>query len=1019
MSGMIPVLTQESGTSAPVSQFLRELQDSGFSGDIAMDYASRLVVATDNSVFQILPQAVLFPRQGSDVALVTSLAHSASHRTISLSPRGGGTGTNGQSLNDGIVLDFSRYMNRILEFSEQERWVRVQPGVVLDELNREMAAHGLFFAPHVAPGSRATIGGMISTDAAGKGSRVYGKTSEHILETLSVWMDGSTFHSKPLNEAEFQEASAGTGAPAKALRLLKEIALSKRELIDATFPKLKRFMTGYNLAKMYDHETGVFHLNYLLAGSEGSLTILTSAKLNLEPIPKASRLYALRYASFDDALQSATALLGCAPGAIETIDEHILRLAQDDTIYPRVKHLVEDADARQPRAINLVEFHAQDAESLRRATEAFDAQLECGALGPVTGSLATADAREMEALWDLRKKGVGLLGRSQGPRKPIPFIEDTVVPPAALESYIREMRALLDSEGLTYGMFGHVDVGCLHVRPALDMTDEADAARMIRISDGVAKLVHSYGGIIWGEHGKGFRSHYTPAFFGEELYADCCRIKEAFDPYNQLNPGKIAVSPQTTQQLASIHAPTRGELDRQIGSQTRHAFSKAIECNGNAACLDAARDRVMCPSSKVRGDRRHSPKGRAALLREWLRRLALRDYTPESIARPGLATRLKRPFIRLWSRVRGRRAHYDFSHEVFDSMDGCLGCKACATKCPVQVDIPALKSRFLAEYHERYGRPLKDYFVASMEAWLPWMARFPRLSNLLTHNPLARLFLRRCVGIVDAPRLAVPNAATQLRNAGFPWATVQDAMKNGPANRVLVVQDAFTTFFDAQVLLSTCELLRRLGFSVGVIPFSPNGKGLAVKGFLKRFRTQARAHALHLQRFAQSGLPMLAIEPAVALTYQDEYPQHLPGQATLPIQSLQGWLLEHQEAWKNALPQPAQGSEYTFFGHCTERTHRPSSDDAWRRVFAAFGATLRLQDVGCCGMCGSFGHERSHLSESRGVYRMSWQPRVDGLQGMIPLATGHSCRSQIKRFSQATAQHPVEVLNELLTPGPA
>ena len=569
---MIPRLPLRDTVETDVDRFLQKLKHTDFSGEIRADFASRLLSSTDNSIYQILPQAVIFPKTTADVVAIFQLADQPDFQRLTFSPRGGGTGTNGQSLSTGIILDCSKYMNQILELNLSEGWVKVQPGVLLDQLNNYLKPHGVFFAPNLAPSSRATLGGMINTDACGKGSRIYGRTSDHLLELTWVLSNGTTTSSVPVAAKDLAQLKTKSDRLGQIYSQVDEIVTSKQSLIEHQFPKMPRFLTGYNLAKVYDTQRQFFDLNRILAGSEGTLAVVTEAKLKLTPIPHYKELLVIHYACFDHALQAAQSLLTFNPAAIETIDETILDLAKQDEIYPRVQNLIGDA-----RAINLVEFVAENLAQLRATVEQLGQELSCNAIGYYQTSLP----EEIASLWELRKRGVGLLGNRPGVRKPIAFIEDTAVPPVNLPAYIQEFKELLNEYHLDYAMFGHVDVGCLHVRPALNLQVTQDEALIRTISDRVVTLVRKYGGVMWGEHGRGFRSEYTPLFFGEELYQDLRKIKAAFDPQNRLNPGKIVTPLGSEEQVVTLEAPLRGHFDRQVPTAMQTDYEVAFSCNGN------------------------------------------------------------------------------------------------------------------------------------------------------------------------------------------------------------------------------------------------------------------------------------------------------------------------------------------------------------------------------------------------------------------------------------------------------
>ena len=1011
VSRAIPRIDPRASVEASVLSFLDSLTQSGFRGDIRSDYGTRLTAATDNSIYQQLPQAVIFPREQADVVLALRLLAEPRFEGVSLTARGGGTGTNGQALTRGVVMDLSRHLRGILELNLAEGWVRVQPGVVLDDLNAHLKPHGVYFAANLSPSNRATMGGMIATDASGEGSRLHGKTSRHVLELSLVLRGGIEHRTRRVNGAELTALCAQPDVVGEAYRLVREVAQSKAEDIQRTFPKLLRYMTGYNLAHMATPDGESVDLGQLVAGSEGSLAVVTEARLKLTPFQKQRALFVLRYPSFDDALASSEWLVSTDPGSVETIDETVMRLAKADVIYDQVKPFLLDEPGVETRAINLVEYSGDEVAAVQRKVDELLALMaqRAGQPGVPHGYALTWQANERESLWNLRKKGVGLLGNSPGARKPVPFVEDTVVPPENLQAYVREFRAILDKEGLFYGMFGHVDVGCLHVRPALDLKDPEDEARIRRISDAVTELVTRHGGLLWGEHGKGFRSELVPHHFGPVLYRELQRIKAVFDPHNQLNPGKIATPFGKKYQLATISGPTRGAQDRTIAKSDLSALSTVVNCNGNGQCFDTNNDNIMCPSSKITRDRIHSPKGRAGLMREWLRLLSEKGLEATSALHGGRSL----PWVaRLYQKLFFQARSADFSHEVYDAMQGCLACKACATQCPIKVDVPDFRAQFLELYHRRYARPFGDYTTVMLERMLPWLGLAPRLSNFFSHNPLTRALLERVAGIVDAPRLDPEPALSRLRKHGIPVSDIA-ALRALPKNDKLVVvlQDAFTSFYEPAVLEASCLLLRGLGFVPHVLPYFENGKALHIKGFLGQFQRVVRKNSALLRQIAGLGLPMVGVEPAVVLTYRDEYPKELAEPAGFRVALLQEWLAE-QPLSPGKLQKDVK---FRLLSHCTEQALVSKAPALWAKVFESLGVPLELVKTGCCGMCGVYGHEARHLDESLGIFELSWKKKLDpSTDRERVLATGHSCRHQVERTLGFTPRHPAEALLSVL-----
>ncbi len=572
----------------------------------------------------------------------------------------------------------------------------------------------------------------------------------------------------------------------------------------------------------------------------------------------------------------------------------------------------------------------------------------------------------------MRKRAVGLLARVAGHARPVPFVEDCAVPPERLADFITEFRAVLDAEHLDYGMFGHVDAGVLHVRPALDMTDPDQKQVVRRVTDKIVSLAEKYGGLLWGEHGKGVRSEFAPRFFGP-LYPCLEEIKAAFDPRDQLNPGKIASARKMP--LMRIDAvPLRGAANAEIPPGRRDAYSDAFACNGNGACFNYDLNDMMCPSYKVTRDRRHSPKGRSELLRAWLR-----DGGEAGGAAPEL------------------------SNAVMDAMQGCLSCKSCKAQCPVQVDIPRMRARFLSTWYRRRRRPLRDHLIGLLEPLLPWAVRFRGLYNLATTR-IGAAIVSRTIGLSLLPKLAAsPAGAEALRRRDLHVLTRRQ-IPNPAQGDVVLVPDAFTTHFEPQVLLDTLDLLIRLGFRPILAAYLPSGKPLHVAGLLSRFVRVAHRQSEHLQRLASGGLPLVGLDPAITLAYRQEYPDELG--TTQPKVFL---LQEFLAARLDRLPADVATGALTLLLHCTERTNAANAVSDWQRVAQRLGFTCDVPATGCCGMSGTWGHETRNQDLSRKIFDLSWRQILEKNSANVA-ATGFSCRCQAERFAGRELRHPVSLL---------
>lgn len=861
---------------------------------------------------------------------------------------------------------------------------------------------------------------MINTDASGQGSLVYGKTSDHVLGLRSVLLNGELLDTAPMQVALAKSLAAQDTQVGRIYQTVMTRCKTQRQQILDHFPKLNRFLTGYDLRHVYSDDLKTFDLTRILTGSEGSLAFITEARLNITRLPSVRRLVNVKYDSFDSALRNAPLMVEAKALSVETVDSKVFNLAREDIVWESVKNLISDVPGKDMQGLNIIEFAGDDCELIeQRVTylcERLDALMAQGEAG-IIGYQLCSDLADIERIYGMRKKAVGLLGNAKGLAKPIPFAEDTCVPPERLADYIAEFRALLDSYGLAYGMFGHVDAGVLHVRPALDMCDPEQERLMKTLSDRIVTLTAKYGGLLWGEHGKGFRAEYSAEFFGETLYAELRRIKGAFDPLNRLNPGKICTPLESDAPLLKVDAVKRGTYDRQIPLAVRTSFKGAMECNGNGLCFNFDVNSPMCPSMKASGDRVHSPKGRATLVREWLRQLAEAGVDPmvleQELAQRRLSWRdLLAKTQNAWAK---RRGEYDFSHEVKDSMSACLACKACSTQCPIKIDVPAFRARFLQLYHTRYFRPVRDHLVASVELYAPLMAKAPKMFNFFIRQPWMQAVGEKGIGMVNLPLLSTPTLKQQLQGHRASSVTLEQLETMGDEQRsrhVLVVQDPFTSYYDAAVVFDFVRLIEKLGMTPVLLPFHPNGKAQHIKGFLHQFSRTAKRTSEVLNRAARLGIPMVGVDPALVLCYRDEYKQVL-GEARGDFQVLlvHEWLANNPHLLPEKAPKP---EPWYLFGHCTESTALPVSSRQWQSLFSRVGATLNVVNLGCCGMAGTYGHEADKAESSAAIYDLSWRKALEARSPDRCLTTGYSCRSQVKRFNQAVLKHPLQALLALI-----
>lgn len=950
---------------------------AGRLGGVAVyrDAHTRTVYATDNSIYQVEPEGVALPRNAAEVR---SLVAATGRQPITA--RGGGTGTNGQSLTSGLMVDLKRHLNGLVSLDVEARTAVVEPGLVTARLNSLLAPHGLHWAPHTSTLSRATVGGMISTDAAGKGSLVHGRAHRHVLALDMVLDDGTPFRAEPCTEAEAEARAALPGRAGEVWRALLDLPLA--EGADHGLPELARGFSGYGIDRF--RRDGMVDPVALVCGAEGTLGIITAATLRLTPLPARTLLVIAGYDTFAEALDDAVDLAATRPTAIECSDETTLTEGRSSPAWPVLAGLIGDHQG----SVLLLEYTGDDdpdPEPVRAAL---------AATGRSRIVRATTDRAERAAAWKVREDAVGLLakvrvpvhpGDTEATARPTAFVEDCAVPVAQMASFIAGFRAVLDRFGLSYGMFGHADVGCVHVRPALDLTDPGHEGLVRAVTAEVVDLVAAHGGVLWGEHGRGFRGDAVEAFLTPETIGLMRAVKTAFDPHDRFNPGKLyrslagprggerpdagAVNPIT----ALDAAPLRGQANRAVPVAVRRSYGHAFACNGNGLCFHYDGAEVMCPSYKATGDPALSPKGRSDLIRAWLAR-----------------------------RERNAPDLDAFERDLAANLHQCLSCSACTGHCPVEVDIPELKSRFLEAYHEGTDghagrrRPPAHQVLARFESVAPLLAKVP--------GPLARLATRpagRALGLVDLP---VP--------APRPPGTLPAFAPADPTDLVLV-PDVFTATLEPATLHAAVAALGSAGWTVSVAPFVPSGKFDHVKGRRRAFARAVAAQANLVERITAVGAIPVVVEPAVGLLHRHEYPSIRAGYPSGAVRLLPEVLDERRaELASRATEAQPEPREVVLLGHCTERATAPASLDAWARVLRAAGHTVTVPDVGCCGMAGIFGHEAANQAMSRTLWDLTWAPQLAAAgPHRVVAATGYSCRSQAHRFAPgARLHHPVALL---------
>ena len=964
---MLPVIDMRRDTkSVRLEKALRER----ISGEVRFDDKSRLLYSTDASLYQLMPLGVVLPRTESDVEWTMKVAAEIG---VPVLPRGGGTALAGQTVAHAIIIDFSKYMNRVLELDVERKRVRVQPGLRLDRLNRAVAQHGLQFGPDPATIRQCALGGMIGNNSCGARSLVYGKTGDHVHSLKCFLPDSICVDLRPVSRDKIPTLPGREGELARAVLGILE---PERERILARYPKVPRRVSGYNFDSMLEDEE--LNLAKLIVGSEGTLATVVEAELGLVDVPKARSLVLL---SFKERWTSMDAIQFILPerglSALEIVDSRVLQGARELFEFRATAAMVH------PEALGVLfcEFSGDTAEEVAALANDFARRAPSLPGTPHPGVYLAP--KDQTAAWSLRQVATGLLYRTTKTRdiKPQEFVEDTGIAPEKLGAYTRRFEEIVHRNGTTLGFFGHAGQGCLHIRVDLNLKKGEDVRRMQAIAEQIADLVVEFGGSLSGEHGDGLsRSEFLPVMFGPEIMDLHKQVKNAFDPDNRANPGKIVATPKMSDSLRfgeeyRAYPPVETFFDYSIDG----GWDKAVEkCNGMAVCrkLDAG---TMCPSFMVTQEEEHSTRGRANSLRE-----AMRGNLP------------------------GMK-----SEEVLEALDLCLACKACKTECPVGVDMARYKSEFLAQHYKATGKtPLETLFVGRIRDLAMVGSIAPGLANF--GNRLIAPILKR-VSHTD-PRRSLPDLAPRPfrrpteRGISAPLRKVRNGAGAGVAKKVILLDDTFHNYFDTGPLSAAAKVLTRVGFDVEL----PNrqvccGRPMISKGMLDDARKYHASLLNVLGPAIDAGIPVVGLEPSCILTFRDELPDLVkdPRAKKLAANSftLEEFLANQPELKLGKLERRA-----VVHGHCHQKAM--VGMEPTRKVLERVeGLQFTILDSGCCGMAGSFGYEEGHYDVSKAAGERVLFPAVRNAPDDLIVAPGFSCRSQIKDFCDGRkALHTAELL---------
>ena len=961
-------------------------------GEVRFDEYSKILYSTDASIYQIEPIGVVIPKHKEDVIATIKIANELG---VPLLPRGAGTGLTGGAVGKAVMMDMTKYMNQILEINTEEQWVRVQPGVVLDELNAYLKSYGFLFGPDVATSNRASIGGMIGNNSSGARSIVYGKTVDNVLEVTVALSNGEEAVFKSLSNegltARMQwesEASAGESeAPAELesqiYRKIKRIVDENREDVLQRYPKIMRRVAGYNLdefivtrenERIPNSDDPPFNLAKLIVGSEGTLATVLEAKVKIAPMPKMKAIDVIHFDDFIQSMEATNEALQCDPSAVEVVDKTVLDLTKESIQYSRLRTFIQG----DPQAILIVEFYGNSQEELGEKIDNLEKRFKAKGYG--YAFVQALSEEEITKVWRVRKAGLALLMGMKGDAKPTGFVEDTAVSPEKLPEYIRRFKQIIDDHDTTAAYYAHASVGCLHIRPILNLKQDSGVEKMRSISEKIADLVLEFGGAISAEHGDGLaRSCWVEKAFGAKLYKAFQEVKLAFDPKGIMNPGKIVNGLPMDENL-------RYGVDYQtVPYQTYFDFSAdggfagAIEmCSGIGVCRKTL-EGTMCPSFMYTREEEHSTRGRANALRA-----ALCGHLPKE-------------------ELTGER--------LYEVLDLCLGCKSCKSECPSNVDMSKIKYEFLAHYYKENGLPLRNWLFGNIETLNKLGCAFAPLSNWMMRRRIVKWGFDRLVGIDK--RRQFPKFASQTFDT---WFKKREAISR--PKKVVFFHDTYLNYNDSQIGIATVKILEAAGYEIILPDKKCCGKPMISKGMLEKAIENARYNVEHLAVYAEQGYPIVGCEPSCMLTIRDDYPDlidderaELVAKNTYTIEEFLFMLHENGEL---NLDFNGNQKKILLHGHCYQKA-LVGTAPAIQLLKLPPGYEVEEIDSGCCGMAGAFGYEKEHYDISIGIGEMQLFKAINSQTGEFEVvASGTSCRQQIADGTGKQAKHPVEVLAEAL-----
>ena len=963
---------------------IQSLKDK-LKGDLYTDTATLLMYSTDASAYREVPLAVVRAKNSDDLKVLIDFARI---EKIPLIPRTAGTSLAGQVVGTGIVVDVSRYMNAVLEFNETKHWVRVEPGVILDELNLIVSASGLFFGPETSTSNRCMIGGMVGNNSCGSHSLVYGSTRDHILNIKALLSDGNEIEFGPLTKEEFDVKCNLESLEGSIYRQMK-LALEDKKMQDEIRqqfpdPELERRNNGYAIDYLLETEpfknnNTPFNFCKLIAGSEGTLCFITEIKLNLVPLPpKENMLIAVHMKTLNEVFKANLVALKHHPVAVELMDHVIIEQTSNNISQRKNRFFIEG----DPVALLLIEFAGDSREELDTIAVQVEESLRAKGFGYHYPRIY---GKEISKVWALRKAGLGVLSNIPGDAKPVAVIEDTAVCPKYFPDYMTDFMAMLKKHNLSCVYYGHLATGELHLRPVLNLKDPADVILFRTVALETAKLVKKYRGSLSGEHGDGrLRGEFIPLMLGEKIYQLFKEIKKTWDPNGIFNPGKITDTPPMDSSLRFEPGKPNPTIDTIFDFSSTQGILRATEqCNGSGDCRrTSVIGGLMCPSYQATLDENTSTRARANILREFLTR-----------------STNKNP--------------YDHK-EIYDVLDLCLSCKGCKSECPSNVDITKYKAEFMQHWYDLHSVPMRSLLIANISKVNSLGAIVPSLFNLVITNKFTSGVLKKILGF--APERSIPKLYRMTLRSWIKNNKLTSSVNH--KGKVYLFVDEFTNYNDTEIGIKAVQLLNSLGYQVIVPKHIESGRTYLSKGLIRKAKQIAIRNFTLLKDIITEQTPLIGIEPSGILSFRDEYTElvgaELKNDAIKLSKScllFDEFIVREVEKGNISHKQFTDTKQYIrLHGHCHQKAIASTASTA-AMLSLPFNYTVEELKTGCCGMAGAFGYEKEHYAVSMKVGNLRLFPEVKKTpQETIISAPGTSCRHQIKDGTGRIALHPIEVL---------